>query len=105
MIYDKYAQFNHSYHNDSKGIKWKNCYGRNKKRIGSESIDDAISECAGLRALSAGLRDAIDEMDRNRRSGKAYNPGAVKRIRSRIDETLYRLDAALKSMEINQCQK
>lgn len=90
---------------DCPPLSYKNLYGRNKVRQGAESIDDAMAECSGLRSIAAEMRDAIDEMDRNRRSGKAYSRDAVKRIRSRIDETLYRLDAALKSMELNQCQK
>ena len=83
---------------DNPPLSYPNLLGRNKLRGGSEYIDDAIAECGGLRSLAAGLRDSIEEMDRDRRAGKAFDSSAPKRIRRRIDETLLRLDAAMAAL-------
>ena len=83
---------------DNPPLSYPNLLGRNKLRGGSEYIDDAIAECGGLRSLAAELRESLDEMDKNRRSGKGFDTSLPNRIRRRIDETLHRLDTAMAAM-------
>ena len=100
--YNKMYRFNHEFHNDSKGIEYKNFLGRNKVRRGAESVDDVIAECAGLRTLAGGLREAVKKMDMDRRTGKAWDSSAGRRIQEQIKNSMYRLEESVeKVLECN----
>ena len=86
-----------------KKVDWPDTLGKRERHreFASENIDDAIAECGGLRSLAAELRESLDEMDKNRRSGKGFDTSLPNSIRRRINETLQRLDAAMAALGAN----
>lgn len=78
---------------DCPPLSYKNLQGRNKMRQGSEALDDVISGARGLRALADEIEKAARETDERRRSGKAWDSGAVMKKLDQTDTQLRKLYA------------